>query len=68
MDRRITENLPAGQNNTNNLFEFSFTSVKDIQFNRIHAFNLTDMLSLVVDRSEWYVNKVIDAANNRIFV
>ena len=24
------------------------------------------MLSLVMDRSDWYVNKVVDAANNRI--
>ena len=24
------------------------------------------MLSLVMDRSEWYINKVTDAANNRI--
>ena len=43
---------------------FSILSV--IQFNRLCAFNLTDMLSLVMDRSEWYVNKTIDAANNRI--
>ena len=68
MERRITENLPTGQNNTNNLVESSFRYVKDIQFNRIRAFNLTDMLSLVMDRSEWYVNKVIDAANNRIMM
>ena len=40
--------------------------VKDIQFNRLRAFNLTDMLSLVMDRSDWYVNKTVDAANNRI--
>ena len=66
LERRITDRLPTGNNNTNNLVESSFRYVKDIQFNRIRAFNLTDMMSLVMDRSEWYVNKVIDAANNRI--
>ena len=66
LQRRIVESLPTGHNNTNNLVESSFRYVKDIQFNRIRAFNLTDMLSLVMDRSDWYVNKVIDAANNRI--
>ena len=66
LERRVTDSLPTGHNNTNNLVESSFRYVKDIQFNRIRAFNLTDMLSLVMDRSEWYVNKVIDAANNRI--
>ena len=66
LQRRISDRLPTGNNNTNNLCESSFRYVKDIQFNRLRAFNLTDMLSLVMDRSEWYVNKAIDAANNRI--
>ena len=66
LERRISECLPTGNNNTNNLVESSFRYVKDIQFNRLRAFNLTEMVSLILDRSEWYVNKAIDAANNRI--
>lgn len=66
LQRRVADNLPTGNNNTNNLVESSFRYVKDIQFNRIRSFNLADMLSLVMDRSEWYANKAIDAGNNRI--
>ena len=66
IERRISECLPTGNNNTNNLVESSFRYVKDIQFNRIRAFNLTEMTSIIMDRSEWYVNKAVDAANNRI--
>ena len=66
LQRRIADSLPTGNNNTNNLVESSFRYVKDVQFNRIRAFNLTDMLSLVMDKSEWYANKAIDAGNNRI--
>ena len=66
LERRISECLPTGNNNTNNLVESSFRYVKDILFNRIRAFNLTEMVSIILDRSEWYVNKAIDAANNRI--
>ena len=66
VQRRISERLPTSSNNTNNLVESSFRYVKDIMFNRLRVFNLTEMLSLVLDRSEWYVNKVIDAANDRI--
>ena len=66
IQRRISEKLPTSSNNTNNLVETSFRYVKDIMFNRLRAFNLTEMLSLVLDRSDWYINKVIDAANDRI--
>ena len=66
VQRRIAECLPTNSHNTNNLVESSFRYVKDIMFNRLRAFNMTEMLSIVLDRSEWYVNKVIDAANDRI--
>ena len=66
IERRISDCLPTGNNNTNNLVESSFRYVKDIQFNRIRAFNLTERTSIIMDRSEWYVNKAVDAANNRI--
>ena len=66
VQRRISECLPTSSNNTNNYVESSFRYVKDIMFGRLRAFNLTEMLSIVLDRSEWYINKVIDAANDRI--
>ena len=64
--RRVSDKLPTSNQNTNNLVESSFRYTKDIQFNRIKAFNIPDMLSLVMDKSEFYINKAIDAANNRI--
>ena len=63
---RVIENLPTSNNNTNNLVETSFRYTKDIQFNRLRAFNLVDLLSLVLDNSQFYSNKCLDAANNRI--
>ena len=64
--RRISEKLPTSNNNTNNYVESSFRYTKDIQFNRLRAFNLVDILSIVFDKSEFYANKVVEAANNRI--
>ena len=63
---RKTQNLPTSGQNTNNMVESSFRYTKDIQFNRLKAFNLADMLTLVLDNSEHYVNKCIDAGNNVI--
>ena len=64
--RRIVDKLPTSNHNTNNLVECSFRFTKDTQFNRLKAFNLPDMLSLVLDKSEFYTNKCVDAANNVI--
>ena len=64
--RRVLERLPTSNNNTTNLVECSFRYTKDIQFNRLRAFNLPDLLSLVLDNSQFYSNKCLDAANNRI--
>ena len=66
LKRRIVDELPTGNHNTNNLVESSFRYTKDIQFNRMKAFNLTEMLHIVLDSSQWYVDKAIFAANNRI--
>ena len=64
--RRNVEKLPTNNHNTNNLVESSFRYAKEIQFNRLKAFNLPDMLSLILDKSEFYSNKCVDAGNNRI--
>ena len=66
ISRRITDHLPTSNQNTNNLVESSFKYTKDIQFNRLKAFNIVDMLSLVLDKSEFYSNKCVDAGNNVI--
>ena len=41
-----------------------FRYTKDAQFNRLRSFNLADMLSVLLDNSEFYMNKAVDAANN----
>ena len=63
---RISMGLPTSHNNTNNLVESSFRYTKDIQFNRIKAFNLPDLLTTLLDNSQFYSEKCIDAANNVI--
>ena len=66
LSRRIADHLPTSNQNTNNIVESSFKYTKDIQFNRLKAFNIVDMLSLVLDKSEFYAHKCVDAANNVI--
>ena len=61
---RVTNKLPTSNNNTNNLVECSFRYTKDIQLNRLKAYNLCDLLSLLLDNSEFYQNKCVDCANN----
>ena len=63
---RISAKLPTSNNNTNNLVETSFRYTKEEQFNRHKAYNLPDMLTLLLDQSEFYANKCVDAANNVI--
>ena len=63
---RVANRCPTNRNNTNNLVETSFRYTKDIQLNRLKAYNFTDLLSLILDDSEFYQTKAVDAANNRI--
>ena len=66
LSHRISNNLPTSNNNTNNLVETSFRYTKEDQFNRHKAYNLTDLLAILLDESEFYCNKFVDAANNRL--
>ena len=66
LSNRNCNNLPTSNNNTNNLVETSFRYTKEDQFNRHKAYNLTDLLSILLDESEFYSNKCVDTANNRI--
>ena len=57
--------LPTHNTNTNNYVEISFRETKDHQFNRQKAFNLPELLSIVMDQSENYVQKLIDMGCSR---
>ena len=64
LEFRVTNRLPTSNNNTNNLVECSFRYTKETQLNRHKAYNLCDLLSLLLDNSEFYQNKCVDCANN----
>ena len=64
MEHRVTNKLPTSNNNTNNLVETSFRYTKENQLNRHKAYNLCDLLSLLLDNSDFYQNKCVDCANN----
>ena len=63
---RINETLPTSNHNTTNLVETSFRREKDTVFNRHRAYNLTDMVQIVVDSSEGYSMRCVDAANQTL--
>ena len=52
--------------NTTNYVEISFRITKDNQFNRVKAYNLPDLLEIVLDDSAYYVQRCIDIGNNRV--
>ena len=51
--------------NTTNYAEVSFRITKENQFNRIKAYNLTGLLDIILDESDYYVRRCIDIGNNR---
>ena len=57
--------LPTHNTNTNNYVEISFRETKDHQFNRQKTFNLPELLSIVMDQSENYLQKLIDMGCSR---
>ena len=59
-----TSKLLASNNKTINLVECSFRYTKEDQFNRHKAYNLPDLLSILLDRSQFYADKCVDAGNN----
>ena len=63
---RISEKLPTSNHNTTNLCETSFRSEKDEVFNSHRAYNITDMVQIVVSSSEGYSMRCVDAANNTL--
>ena len=62
---RLEEKLPTHNDNTNNYVESSFRETKDNQFDRTKCFNLPELLSTLLDHSEYYKMKLADLGNKR---
>ena len=61
---RVKEKLPTSSVNTTNYVESSFRWTKESQFNRHRAYNLLDLLQIVMDDSQYQARRCIDMANN----
>ena len=61
---RIQERLPTSSVNTTNYVESSFRWTKESQFNKHRAYNLPDLLRIVMDNSQYHARRCIDVANN----
>ena len=61
---RIHEKLPTSSVNTTNYVESSFRWTKESQFNRHRAYNLLDLLRIVMDNCQYHARRCIDMANN----
>ena len=57
--------LPTHSTNTSNFIEISFRLTKDDQFNRTKAYNLPDLLDILLDDSEYYKKRLLDIGNGR---
>ena len=62
---RNDEKLPTHSTNTSNYIESSFRITKDRQFNRTKAFNLAELLDVVLDDSSYYKKRLLDIGNGR---
>ena len=63
---RINQRLPTSNQNTTNICETSLRREKEEGFNRYRAYNLTDMVRMIVDSSEGYAMRCVDAANGSL--
>ena len=63
---RLKERLPTSSVNTTNYVESSFRWTKESQFNRHRAYNLLDLLKIVMDDSQYHARRCIDMANNTL--
>ena len=63
---RLEECLPTHSNNTNNYVETSFRSTKDQQFGRCKAYNLVELLQILLDDSELLKNKLVMVGTGRL--
>ena len=65
LKERLENKLPTHNQNTTNCVEYSFRMTKDIQFSRLRAYNLTDLLSVCLDDSKLYTRRCVDVSHNR---
>ena len=65
LSERIEKQLPTHNNNTTNYVEVTFRLTKDSQFSRVRAFNLADLLDIILDDSSYYVMRCLDVSGNR---
>ena len=65
MKDRYEKQLPTHNQNTSNYVEYSFRMTKDIQFNRLKAYNLADLVDICMDDSKLYSRRCIDVSHNR---
>ena len=65
LKERIENSLPNHNQNTTNYVEYSFRMTKDVQFSRLRAYNLVDLLSVCLDDSKFYTRRCTDVSHNR---
>ena len=61
----MEKKLPTHNQNTTNCVEYSFRMTKDIQFSRLKAYNIMDLVDICLDDSKLYSRKCIDVSHNR---
>ena len=62
---RYENKLPTHNQNTTNYVEYSFRMTKDVQFNRMRAYNIVDLLEICLDDSSFYTQRCLDISHNR---
>ena len=65
LKERMENKLPTHNQNTTNYVEYSFRVTKEIQFSRIRAYNLTDLVGICLDDSKYYTRRCVDVSHNR---
>ena len=65
MKDRYENQLPTQNQNTSNCLEYSFRMTKDIPFNLLKAYTLTDMVDNCMDDNKLYSRRCIDVSHNR---
>ena len=63
---RNDKKFPTHSTNMSNYIEASFRITKDGQFNRTKAFNLVDLLDILLDDSVYYKKRLLDIGNGRM--
>ena len=65
---RKEQNLPTHNTHTNNYIETSFLDTKEHQFQRQKCYNTPELLSIMMDKSEPYKQKLIELGCNQTAV